>query len=78
MSKLKKLTPEQRKAILEAAKVKVAQEQQQHNESFQEAIQASSQIHQYNQDLANVVDNAYKTQDTKLAGKGSKSVCEIL
>ncbi len=39
-------------------------------------MQASSQIHQYNQDLGNCVDNASK--DIKLAGKASKGVCEII
>ncbi|MCZ6901526.1 MAG: hypothetical protein O7C59_01700 [Rickettsia endosymbiont of Ixodes persulcatus] len=78
MSKFKNLTLEQRKAALEAAKVQIEQKQQQHNKILKEAIQASSQIHQYNQDLGNCVDNAYKMQDTKLAGKGSKSMCEIL
>ncbi|WP_347939064.1 hypothetical protein [Rickettsia oklahomensis] len=78
MSKFKNLTPEQRKAALEAAKVQIEQKQQQHNTIFQEAIQASTQIHQYNQDLGNCVDNAYKTHETKLAGKGSKSLCEII
>ncbi|AEV92667.1 MAG: hypothetical protein AB8U78_06105 [Rickettsia slovaca] len=76
MSKFKKLTPEQRKAALEAAKVQFEEQQQTHNAIFKEAMQASSQIHQYNQDLGNCVDNASK--DIKLAGKASKGVCEII
>ncbi|AFB31292.1 MULTISPECIES: hypothetical protein [spotted fever group] len=76
MSKFKNLTPEQRKAALEAAKVQLEAQQQQHNAIFQEAMQASSQIHQYNQDLGNCVDNASK--DIKLAGKTSKCGCEII
>ncbi|EAA26104.1 hypothetical protein [Rickettsia sibirica] len=76
MSKFKKLTPEQRKAALEAAKVQFEEQQQKHNAIFKEAMQASSQIHQYNQDLGNFVDNTSK--DIKLAGKSSKGVCEII
>ncbi|MEG8229581.1 hypothetical protein O6R16_00455 [Candidatus Rickettsia tasmanensis] len=77
MSKFKNLTPEQRKAALEAAKVQFEEQQQQHDAIFEEAVQASSQVHQYNQDLGNCVDNASK--DTKLAGKDSKSgCCEIM
>ncbi len=76
MSKFKNLTPEQRKLALQAAKMQTAQKQQQNNEIFKEAMQASSQIHQYNQDLGNCVDNASK--DTELAGKGAKKGgCEI-
>ncbi|AFC70281.1 hypothetical protein A3305_01665 [Rickettsia amblyommatis] len=76
MSKFKNLTPEQRKAALEAAKVQFEEQQQQHNAIFKEAMHASSQIHQYNQDLGNDVDHASK--DIKLAGKASKSGCEII
>ncbi|WP_085065647.1 hypothetical protein [Rickettsia peacockii] len=76
MSKFKNLTPEQRKAALEAAKVQFEEQQQKHNAIFKEAMQASSQVHQYNQDLGNCVDNASK--DIKLAGKASKGVCEII
>ncbi|BDU59828.1 hypothetical protein FLA4_02380 [Candidatus Rickettsia kotlanii] len=76
MSKFKKLTSEQRKAALEAAKVQFEEQQRQHNAVFNDAMQASSQIHQYNQDLGNCVDNASK--DIKLAGKVSKGVCEII
>lgn len=76
MSKFKNLTPEQRKAALEAAKAQLEEQQQQHNAIFKEAMQASSQIHQYNQDLSNYVDNASK--EIKLAGKASKGGCEII
>jgi len=76
MSKFKNLTPEQRKAVLEAAKVQIEKKQQQHTEIFKEAIHASDQIHQYNQDLGNCVD---KMQDTKLTGKDAKKGgCEIM
>ncbi|ABV76758.1 hypothetical protein [Rickettsia rickettsii] len=76
MSKFKNLTPEQKKAALEAAKVQFEEQQQKHNAIFKEAMQASSQVHQYNQDLGNCVDNTSK--DIKLAGKASKGVCEII
>ncbi|HJD54145.1 MAG TPA: hypothetical protein LFW11_01995 [Rickettsia endosymbiont of Proechinophthirus fluctus] len=76
MSKFKNLTPEQRKAALEAAKIQLEEQQQKHHAIFKEAMQASSQVHQYNQDLGNFVDNASK--DIKLAGKASKGVCEII
>ncbi|AEK75158.1 hypothetical protein RHHCN13_06025 [Rickettsia conorii subsp. heilongjiangensis] len=76
MSKFKNLTPEQKKAALEAAKVQFEEQQQKHDAIFKEAMQASSQIHQYNQDLGNCVDNASK--DIKLAGKTSKCGCEII
>ncbi|KJW04787.1 hypothetical protein [Rickettsia argasii] len=76
MSKFKNLTPEQKKAALEAAKVQFEEQQQKHDAMFKEAMQASSQIHQYNQDLGNCVDNASK--DIKLAGKTSKCGCEII
>lgn len=76
MSKFKNLTPEQRKAALEAAKAQLEEEQQQHNAIFKEAMQASSQIHQYNQDLSNYLDNVSK--EIKLAGKASKGGCEII
>ncbi|UZW38530.1 hypothetical protein [Rickettsia conorii] len=76
MSKFKNLTPEQKKAALEAAKVQFEEQQQKHNAIFKEAMQASSQINQYNQDLGNCMDNASK--DIKLAGKTSKCGCEII
>lgn len=76
MSKFKNLTPEQRKAALEAAKAQLEEQQQQNDTIFKEAMQASSQIQQYNQDLSNYVDNVSK--EIKLAGKVSKGGCEII
>lgn len=75
MSKFKNLTPEQ-KAALEAAKAQLEEQQQQNDAIFKEAMQASSQIQQYNQDVSNYVDNVSK--EIKLAGKASKGGCEII
>lgn len=75
MSKFKNLTPEQ-KAALEAAKAQLEEQQQQNDTIFKEAMQASSQIQQYNQDVSNYVDNVSK--EIKLAGKVSKGGCEII